>query len=45
LADTERITWREKGQTLYRVASYRPKFTAALIVLGGFVAALEGMVV
>lgn len=43
MADTERITWREKGQALYRVASYRPKFAAAIAVLGGFVAALEGI--
>ena len=43
MADTDRITWREKGQALYRVASYRPKFAAAIVVLGGFVAALEGI--
>ena len=43
MADTDRITWREKGQALYRVASYRPEFAAAIVVLGGFVAALEGI--
>ena len=43
MADTERITWREKGQALYRVVSYRPEFAAAIVVLGGFVAALEGI--
>ena len=37
MADTERITWREKGQALYRVASYRPKFAATIVILGGFV--------
>ena len=43
MADTDRITWREKGQALYRVASYRPEFAAVIVVLGGFVAALEGI--
>ena len=43
MADTDRITWREKGQALYRVASYRPEFAAIIVVLGGFVAALEGI--
>ena len=43
MADTDRITWREKGRALYRVASYRPEFAAIIVVLGGFVAALEGI--
>lgn len=37
------ITWREKIDALVRVARYRPAFTAGLIVLGGFVAFLEGI--
>jgi len=37
------LTWGEKLTALRRVASYRPLFTAWLIVLGGFVAALEGV--
>jgi len=37
------LTWGEKLTALQRVASYRPAFTAGLIILGGFVAALEGV--
>jgi subfamily B ATP-binding cassette protein MsbA len=37
------ITWRTKYQALRRVAQYRPKFTAILILLGGATAALEGL--
>ena len=37
------LTWREKLTALLRVARYRPTFTAGLILLGGFVAALEGV--
>ncbi|MFT4946622.1 MAG: subfamily B ATP-binding cassette protein MsbA, partial [Natronomonas sp.] len=37
------ITWREKKQALLRVAKYRPKFTAGIVILGGFVAMLEGI--
>jgi len=37
------LTWSEKLAALRRVASYRPAFTAGLILLGGFVAALEGI--
>ena len=37
------LTWSEKLAALRRVASYRPAFTAGLILLGGFVAALEGV--
>ena len=37
------ITWREKYQASLRVAQYRPKFTAILILLGGATAALEGL--
>ncbi|MEA1932760.1 MAG: ABC transporter ATP-binding protein [Euryarchaeota archaeon] len=41
--DHEDLTWGEKLAALRRVASYRPTFTAGLIILGGFVAALEGV--
>jgi subfamily B ATP-binding cassette protein MsbA len=37
------ITWREKKQALLRVAKYRPNFTAGIVILGGFVAMLEGI--
>jgi subfamily B ATP-binding cassette protein MsbA len=43
MADEIDISWREKGHALLQVAKYRPKFTAELIVLGGFVALLEGI--
>jgi len=42
-ADRGILTWREKLAALSRVARYRPTFTAGLILLGGFVAALEGV--
>ena len=41
--DHVNLTWGEKLAALRRVASYRPAFTAGLILLGGFVAALEGI--
>ena len=41
--DHPNLTWSEKLAALKRVASYRPAFTAGLILLGGFVAALEGI--
>ncbi len=37
------LTWREKINALARVARYRPKFTFGLVVLGSFVALLEGI--
>ena len=37
------LTWGEKLTAIQRVASYRPLFTTGLILLGGFVAALEGV--
>ncbi|ELZ13880.1 xenobiotic-transporting ATPase [Halovivax asiaticus JCM 14624] len=43
MADSADITWREKVDALLRVARYRPMFTAALTVLGAFVAFLEGI--
>jgi subfamily B ATP-binding cassette protein MsbA len=43
MADEEDITWSEKGTALLRVAKYRPRFTAGIIVLGALVAFLEGV--
>jgi subfamily B ATP-binding cassette protein MsbA len=44
MADTEEmLSNREKLDALKRVARYRPTFTAGLVVLGGFVAFLEGI--
>ena len=43
MAEGDDITWREKGEALWRVAEYRPKFTAGIVILGGFVALLEGI--
>ena len=43
MTDSEEITWREKVGALARVARYKPKFTAVIVVLGGFVAFLEGV--
>jgi len=37
------LTWREKIDALSRVARYRPKFAFGLIIIGGFVALLEGI--
>lgn len=37
------ITWREKFGALRRLARYRPKFTGAIVVLGGLTAFLEGI--
>jgi subfamily B ATP-binding cassette protein MsbA len=39
----EDITWREKFDALYRVAQFRPWFTAGLVCLGGLAAFLEGV--
>lgn len=41
--DTEALSTREKLQALRRVARYRPRFAAGLVVLGSFVAFLEGI--
>jgi len=43
MGDTDDITWREKGQALWRVAKYRPAFTVGIVILGAFVALLEGI--
>jgi subfamily B ATP-binding cassette protein MsbA len=40
---TDKISWEEKLNSLVRVARYRPQFTAGIIILGGFVALLEGI--
>ncbi len=37
------LTWREKIDALSRVARYRPKFAFGLVIIGGFVALLEGI--
>ncbi|MDZ7687751.1 MAG: ABC transporter ATP-binding protein [Halobacteriales archaeon] len=41
--ESEDISWREKFEALVRVARYKPKFAAFIIVLGGMVAFLEGV--
>jgi subfamily B ATP-binding cassette protein MsbA len=43
MADVEDITWKQKGVALLRVAKYRPRFTAGIILLGAIVAFLEGI--
>jgi subfamily B ATP-binding cassette protein MsbA len=37
------LIWREKIDALSRVARYRPKFAFGLVIIGGFVAFLEGI--
>ncbi len=37
------LTWREKINALIRVIKYRPKFVLGLVILGSFVAFLEGV--
>ncbi|GAB7020481.1 ABC transporter ATP-binding protein [Halostagnicola bangensis] len=37
------LTWREKGQALYRVAKFQPFFAAGVIVLAVIAALLEGI--
>jgi len=43
MASSTDLTWREKLTALSRVAKYRPKFAFGLVILGGFVAFLEGI--
>ncbi len=43
MAKNTNLTWREKIGALARVAKYRPKFVIGLVVVGGFVAFLEGI--
>ena len=40
---SETITWRKKLTALRRVAQFRPKITAVIVVLGGATAFLEGV--
>ena len=40
---SENITWKEKLTALRRVAQFRPKITAVIVVLGGATAFLEGI--
>jgi subfamily B ATP-binding cassette protein MsbA len=40
---TDDLSWKKKLAALLRVARYRPKFTAGIVVFGGFVALLEGI--
>ncbi|TKX77751.1 ABC transporter ATP-binding protein, partial [Halorubrum sp. SD626R] len=40
---SENITWREKLTALRRVAQFRPKITAVIVVLSGATAFLEGI--
>ncbi|WP_424014964.1 ABC transporter ATP-binding protein [Halorubrum xinjiangense] len=40
---SENITWRAKLTALRRVAQFRPKITAVIVVLGGATAFLEGI--
>ncbi|MFD1685894.1 ABC transporter ATP-binding protein [Halobellus litoreus] len=42
MAENGDLSTRQKGEALLRVAKYRPTFTFGLILLGGFVALLEG---
>jgi len=37
------LTWREKLAALIEVAKYRPRFAFGLVIMGGFVAFLEGV--
>ena len=43
MVENTNLTWREKVNALSRVAKYRPKFAFGLVILGGFVAFLEGI--
>jgi len=43
MSETEDLSRREKVDALVRVARYRPKFTFGLVIIGGFVALLEGI--
>ena len=39
---TEELSWREKGQALYRAAAFQPKFALSVIALSVVAALLEG---
>ncbi len=43
MSEMEDLSWREKVEALTRVARYRPKFAFGLVIIGGFVALLEGI--
>lgn len=43
MAENTNLSWREKITALSRVAKYRPKFAFGLVIIGGFVAFLEGI--
>lgn len=43
MTDSSELSWGQKARSLLRVAQYRPKFTLALVTIGGFVAILEGV--
>ncbi|WP_252698791.1 ABC transporter ATP-binding protein [Natronosalvus vescus] len=39
----QNLSWREKFTALYRVATFRPLYTAGIVVLSAFTALLEGI--
>jgi subfamily B ATP-binding cassette protein MsbA len=41
--DGEKLTLRQKLESLYRVAVYRPQFAVSIIILSIFAAVLEGI--
>jgi len=43
MVENTNLTWREKINALARVAKYHPKFAFGLVIIGGFVAFLEGI--
>ncbi len=43
MVENTNLTWREKIDAFARVAKYRPKFAFGLVIVGGFVAFLEGI--
>jgi len=43
MVENKNLTWREKITALSRVAKYRPRFAFGLVIVGGFVALLEGI--
>lgn len=43
MEDTTNLTWKEKFWALKRVSQYRPEFTFGLVLMGAFVALLEGV--
>lgn len=43
MSSTDQLSWREKVDSLRRVAGYRPVFTFGLVLFGGIAAILEGI--